>query len=386
MRIDFDDRLRDLLALGPTASPRAQAYRWALTACILGSTAYVVLDTVPGLWGGFAPWVGLLDLLGLSLMSVDYLLRLRLAWSDDGWGAVGRYALSPYGLIDLAAVAPFALVLLAGMPADAVTAFGVFRFLKLARYSPALETLGTVVLNELWSLLSALFIIVLLAISAATLLYFAERQVNPAFASVPNAMWWAIVTLTTVGYGDVVPLTALGRMLAGIVAVLGLCMFALPASILASGFAAEMHRRSFIANWQLVSKVPFFTSLSAGQIAGAAKGEVVMQEGDSGEYMYCSVSGRVEGAGPSGRFVLKAGDFFGEIALLERCPRIATVRTLTRCQFLMLGVRDFNKFVAGYPELLASIKAVARQRLGRDSEQRHTADRRHRPDRRARQT
>ncbi len=378
----LDEWMQGLLAEGPMASRRARVYRWVLTLAILGSTAIAIINTTPNPWGRFAPLMVLAERGGLAMMTVDYLLRLRVAFAacgedESGWAAVGRYAFSPYGVFDFVAVMPFLLGEVVGMSRDADTVFGILRFFKLARFSPALETLGAVVLTELRPLLAALFIIVMLAISAATILYFAERSANPNFASVPQALWWAIVTLTTVGYGDVVPITALGRVLGAVVAVLGLCMFALPASILASGFSEEMRRHDFVANWQLVARVPFFAKLSAGQIAEiaallkphrAVRGEVVMREGDMGESMYFIVSGQVEGVAHGHPFTLKAGDFFGEIALIERCPRIATIKAMTRCMFLILDVRDFQKFVAGYPDLLVVIWETARQRMAQAEE------------------
>ncbi len=373
----LDEWGRGLLAEGPLASRPARIYRWLLMVAILASTVIAIVDTMPDPWGRFAPLAALAGRGFLALMTLDYLLRLRHAYiesRDDDGGLAGlwRYALSTYGIFDFLAAVPFLLGAAMGMPRDAETVFGILRFLKLARFSPALATLGAVILTELRPLLSALFIIVLLAISAATMLYFAERGSNPAFASVPRALWWAIVTLTTVGYGDVVPLTPYGKMLGAVVAVLGLCMFALPASILASGFAEEMRRHDFVANWQLVAKVPFFAKLSAAQIAEiaallkphrAVKGEVVMREGDMGEAMYFIVNGQVSGNSGGQPFTLKSGDFFGEIALIERCPRTATVKAATRCLFLILEVRDFQKFVAGYPDLLVLIWETARQRL-----------------------
>ena len=373
----WDEWERGLLAEGPLASRPARLYRWLLMIAILASTVIAIVDTMPDPWGRFAPLMALGERGSLAVMTLDYVLRLRRAYAEadeDEHGLAGlwRYALSPYGIFDFLAAVPFLLGAVLGMPRDAETVFGILRFLKLARFSPALATLGAVVLTELRPLLSALFIIVLLAISAATMLYFAERNDNPAFASVPQALWWAIVTLTTVGYGDVVPLTPYGKMLGAVVAVLGLCMFALPASILASGFAEEMRRHDFVANWQLVAKVPFFAKLSAAQIAEiaallkphrAVKGEVVMREGDMGEAMYFIVSGQVTGSSRGHAFTLKSGDFFGEIALIERCPRTATIKAATRCLFLILEVRDFQKFVAGYPDLLVVIWETARQRM-----------------------
>lgn len=375
--IKVDAWVQGLLAEGPKAPRRALVYRWSLILAIIGSTMTTILDTVPGVWGAVAPWVAMVELAGLVLMTLDYGLRLRMAGElraedESAWVAMGRYALSPYGIFDFLAVVPFLLGELVGLTADGATIFGLLRFLKLARYSPALETLGAVVINELRPLGSALFIVILLALSAATALYFAERHANPHFATMPDALWWAIVTLTTVGYGDVVPVTALGKMLNGAVAVLGLCMFALPASILASGFAEEMRRHDFVANWQLVARVPFFARLHANQIAEiaamlrpfrAVRGEVVVREGDMGEAMFFIVTGQVEGSGRGGRFTLKAGEFFGEIALIERRPRTATIKAMTRCQFLVLDSRDFQKIVAGYPDLLEIIWETARQRL-----------------------
>ncbi|MGE5504089.1 MAG: cyclic nucleotide-gated ion channel, partial [Actinomycetota bacterium] len=201
--------------------------------------------------------------------------------------------------------------------------------------------------------------------------------------SIPAAMWWAIVTLATLGYGDVVPVTVVGKLLGSVVAVLGLCMFALPASILATGFSEEMKRQNFVSTWHLVAKVPFFAKLQASQIAEIAsllklyrsvKGEVLVREGDTGESMYFIVNGQVEVKGRAGTFTLKNGDFFGEIALIERCPRTATVRALTRCQMLILDARDFHKFVAHDPALLETIWETARQRMAQAGEQLHAAE------------
>lgn len=367
-----------LVGEGPFPARRVVVYRAMLVVCIVLSTAIAIVDTVPDAWIGFEGAVTAVSGLFLAVLSADYVIRLlaaraQRAEGESGLTAIVRYALSPYGIFDFLAVVPFLLgeatTLLSH---DGETLFGIVRFLKLARYSPALETLGVVVLHELRPLLAALFIMLILAISASTLLYFTERAANPAMSSVPAAMWWAIVTLATVGYGDVVPITALGKLLGSVVAVLGLCMFALPASILASGFAEEMKRQNFVSTWHLVAKVPFFQRLQASQIAEIAgllklaraiKGEVLMREGDTGECMYFIVSGQVEVKGKAGTFILKNGDFFGEIALIERCPRTATVKAISRCQLLILDARDFHKFVAHDHALLEVIWETARARM-----------------------
>jgi voltage-gated potassium channel len=372
------DWIYGLVGEGPFPPMRAMVYRAVLVVCIVLSTAIAIIDTVPDAWTGHERLVTLASGMLLAALSLDYVLRLlhartQRAEGESGLAAMARYAMSPYGIFDFLAVVPFLVGEAATiLPHDGETVFGILRFLKLARYSPALETLGVVVLHELRPLLAALFIMLILAISASTLLYFAERATNPAFASVPAAMWWAIVTLATVGYGDVVPITALGKLLGSVVAVLGLCMFALPASILASGFSEEMKRQNFVSTWHLVAKVPFFQRLQASQIAEIAgllklaraiKGEVLMREGDTGESMYFIVNGQVEVKGKAGTFILKSGDFFGEIALIERCPRTATVRAISRCQLLILDARDFHKFVAHDHALLEVIWETARARM-----------------------
>lgn len=370
--------IKGLVVEGPFPPRRAGIYRAVVMAAVLISAGIAILDTVPDMWGEHLAVVTWAVDGALVLLALDYGLRLTLAWQcrldgESGGRALWRYAGSAYGVFDFLAVVPFVLGAALGLPQDGETAFGVLRFLKLARYSPALETLGAVILSELRPLLSALFIMVLLVVSTSTLLYFVERSVNPGFASVPQAMWYSVVTLATLGYGDVVPVTVLGKVLGSGVAVLGLCMFALPASILASGFTEEMRRQNFVSTWHLVAKVPFFTRLQAGQIAEiasllkvyrAVRGEVLMREGDVGETMSFIVNGQVEVHSHGGAsFVLKPGDFFGEIALLERCPRTATVRAMSRCQLLILDAHEFNKFAAAYPSLLDDLQATARTRL-----------------------
>lgn len=375
------DWMKGLIADGPMPPRRAVVYRAILIFSIVLSTSIAIIETIPDAWSGFEVPVSLFGALLLAVLAADYILRLLTAWftpndEESRWASVLRYALSPYGVMDFMAVVPFLLGEAFNLPRDGETVFGILRFLKLARYSTALETLGIVVMHELRPLLAALFIMLLMAISASTLLYFAERAVNPGFKSVPDAMWWSIVTLSTLGYGDVVPTTLIGKLLGSVVAVLGLCMFALPASILASGFSEEMRRQNFVSTWHLVAKVPFFARLQATQIAEITgllkvvrtiKGEVLMREGDTGECMYFIISGQVEVRGKAGTFILKAGDFFGEIALIERCPRTATVKSLTRCQLLVLDARDFHKFVANDHALLEVIWATARSRMGHDA-------------------
>ena len=143
------------------------------------------------------------------------------------------------------------------------------------------------------------------------------------------------MTLTTTGYGDVTPLTPLGRMLAGVVMVSGILVFALWAGILATGFAEETRRREFLRTWDLVAKVPFFHDVGAAVIADVARllrprdypaGAIIMRRGAPGDCMYFVASGEVEVQLQPEPVVLGPGEFFGEVALVTGGPRNATTR------------------------------------------------------------
>jgi voltage-gated potassium channel len=148
-------------------------------------------------------------------------------------------------LVDFLAILPYYLVIL-GVDLRVMRAlrlFRIVRLLKIARYSSALQTLGRVLLKSKGELGMCFFAMVVLLILASSLMFYAERDVQPElFSSIPAAMWWGMATLTTVGYGDIYPLTPFGKLLGSFIAVLGVAMFALPAGILGAAFSGELHK------------------------------------------------------------------------------------------------------------------------------------------------
>jgi voltage-gated potassium channel len=320
-----------------------------------------------------------IELIASVVFTIEYALRVWIAPESKHLlqrspaRARRDYVLSVRGIIDLLAIAPFWLGLALPIDSDLLLQLQVLRILKLMRYSSAVETLGSVLRNEIRPLVAAGVIMLTLLVSFSTLMYLAERHAQPdKFGSSLDALWWGVVTLATVGYGDVVPITGLGRVLGGVTVILGLGMFALPAAILASGFAEEIRKRNFVVTWNLVAKVPLFSNLPAIRIAeiaamlkprSAERGEVVVRKGERAECMYFLVNGEADVIVPPQPVRLHAGDFFGEIALLIDTRRTADVVAVTFNQLLMLPVSDFRNLLAAYPELKQQLTKVAQQRM-----------------------
>jgi voltage-gated potassium channel len=202
----------------------------------------------------------------------------------------------------------------------------------------------------------------------------------------PLALWWAVTTLSSTGYGDAVPATFLGRLIAGIVMISGLGVFGLWTGILATGFAAEHRRRDFIRNWDLVTRVPFLKNLDPPTVIeltrmlrrlDLAEKTVVVRRGRPGDCMYFIASGEVE-VKIEPPIKLSAGAFFGEMALLTGAPRTANVVTTEATTLLALEVADFHQLTAHHPELARAVAAEAARR-GKPGENKIARDTEHKP-------
>lgn len=275
-------------------------------------------------------------------------------------------------LIDLLAAAPVPIALATGATHESARLLGVFWSLKLLRASPALVLLSRVVRNERQSLYSVSVAFAIVLLFASTAAFLLEREQQPEqFASVPAALWWGVVTLTTTGYGDKIPLSFAGRVLAAIVMFCGIGLFALWAGILASGFSQELRRGEFLKAWDLVVQLPLLRSLGPREITAIARslkvdersaGSVIIRRGDAGDCMYFIAEGEVEVRLPSKRIRLGAGAFFGELALVRQEPRNADVIALGRVRLLRLDVLDFRELAGNSPDLAAAIEAEGKSR------------------------
>ncbi len=296
-----------------------------------------------------------------------------LAVADrPAWRARLAFVASPGGIFDLLGALPGVLVLIFAAP-DAMLS-GIVWVFKFVRYTPGLAGLHRVVSHAREPLASLLLGFGVVLLSSASLEYLFERAAQPnRFSSIPAALWWAIETLTTTGYGDSVPDTLAGRVLAGAVMICGIMVLALTAGILATGFAEEMRRFAFLRTWSIIAKVPFFQGIGAEIIAEVAwllrprdypAGTVVVRRGERGDCMYFIATGEVEIRVSPHPLRLAAGDFFGEIALLTGAPRTATVVAAEPCTLLRLDIVEFRELIGRRPDLARVILDAATQRLG----------------------
>lgn len=362
-----------------SGSREAQLFRAAHGVVFGAAILALALVTVPRLAESYGALFTTLVAIALVLCAIEYALHLAIApiamptKSAAHGTPYWRWAVSPPGIIDLLSFLPMAVAL--GMAADQhiVNLFGIIWLIKFVRYSHGMTILARVIpsvgewlLNVFWAFLVVLF-------AAATLAYLFEGQAQPdTFGSIPDALWWTVVTLTTTGYGDSTPLTPAGRMLAGIVMICGIAVFALWAGILATGFAEETRRYNFLKTWDLVAKVPLFKSIGAGTIAEVTRllrpreapaGAEIMHKGDPGDCMYFIVSGEIEVQVPPTPIRLGSGDFFGEIALVSDGPRTATAVATTPCMLLVLDIVDFRALISQQPDLVKVIETEAARRM-----------------------
>ncbi len=215
------------------------------------SVIAVILESIPAIEAAYADFFYWIEVLTVAVFTVEYFLRVWCSVEDDKYAnsQIGpiearlRFVFSPYAIIDLLAILPFYL-LMGGFFSDVDFRFlrsvRLLRILKLSRYSYAFEMLLTTCRENARPLLAAFFVLVTVMLLAASGMYFFERHAQPvAFGSIPDAMWWAVSTLTTVGYGDVTPITAGGKLFGAFITVIGIGMVALPTGILASGYSAQ---------------------------------------------------------------------------------------------------------------------------------------------------
>ncbi len=380
---DLRRRVYHVLEQGPIGDRVSTTVDRFLVVLILVNLIAVALESIPEYEARYGAAFAAIELFSLVVFTIEYSLRVWCAIEHgphqhlSATQARLKYLLSPAGIIDLIAVLPFWFAMV--LPGDlrVVLVFRMVRFFKFARYSPAMRSLLDVLYNERRGLFGCLVIALGTALVAASLMHLAEANVQPAkLGTIPEAFWWAIVTIGTIGYGDVVPVTALGKLIATCTIFAGLVLMALPVGIIATAFAEQIRRRDFIVTWGMIARVPLFAELDATEISDVMEllraqvveaGEVVMRAGDAARSMYFIAAGEVEIEikGKKELIRLGVGQFFGEVALLRRTRRTATVTAVTRTNLLGLDAHDLHALMQRDRRIAERIKEVVEDRVGR---------------------
>ena len=368
-------RLLHVLDIGVADGQVNWPARIGLVVAILLSVGSATIITLPDLPGFERFDCELATAVAGIMFLVEYFWRIwRAPLLNPGLAqARRRYVLSFIGVVDLLSVTPL-LGLVVPELRDPLLIAQLLALFKLSRLTPALSLVATVLKSEWRALAAALLVMLVLLVISSGLMYLLERHAQPTvFTSIPRALWWGIVTMATVGYGDMTPVTPVGRLFGGCVMLLGIAMFAVPAGILATGFAAEIRRRDFVVTWNAVAKVPLFAGLDATRIAAIARllkpqivpeRQAIVRRGEPADAMFVIMDGTVEvEVDPPVR--LAKGQFFGEMGLLFDTTRNATVTALTETRLLILDRADFDRLMRQHPDLKARIEKIAAERTKR---------------------
>jgi len=239
----FRKRLYQIFTPGGAGGLSEKIFEVLLVIIIILNIAAIILDSVPEIHDDYKAMFYRFEMFSVFFFTLEYIGRVysiveRPKFKSSVNGRI-KYILTPMAIIDLLAFLPFYFIFL---PLDLrflriFRLMGLFRMFKIARYMKALDIFKRVISERKEQLVLSILFIVFVLIIISSIMYYVERGTQPeAFSSIPATMWWGVSTLTTVGYGDIVPMTTLGKALGGLFAIIGVGLFALPAGILSSGF------------------------------------------------------------------------------------------------------------------------------------------------------
>ena len=314
---------------------------------------------------GFFPrslsWVSILHSVSIGIFTLEFILR-----------AIVERKFGILLLIDGLVILNYFL-----FPVFDLRVFRLFRLFDIFRKSKFLlptNTLIKTIILQRSALLGTQFMVLSILLVVSTLIYFLESKVQPeVFGSIPATMWWGIATLTTVGYGDVVPATDLGKLLASFTMLIGIGMFALPAAILASAYYEQIQKRNFLISFEAIASVPLFQEVPFGAIgkineklnvAHFNEGETIFKKGDPANSLFIIEHGRVEVQLESTSVELSSGEYFGEMALIGDGSRNATIAALEDTKLLELTKIDLDELAKDYPVLFQELELTSSNRSG----------------------
>lgn len=222
-----------------------------LISLIILNVLALILETVPEYYQQYGSFFYIFEVASIIFFTLEYILRIYSISEDPEYAhpVTGRlkYSITPLAIIDLLAFLPFYLPLI-GIDLRFFRMLRIFRLLRLfkvTRYFTPLIIIMDVIRNKKQELSISVLFLIFMLVFLSCIMYFVEHEAQPeVFTSIPATMWYGVATLTTVGYGDVYPITVLGRITGGCIAIIGIGFFALPAGILTAGFTEEISKRN----------------------------------------------------------------------------------------------------------------------------------------------
>ena len=249
--------------------------------------------------------------------------------------------------------------------------FRLFDIFSQSRFLLPTNTLIKTIIKQRNALLGSQIMVISILLVVSTFIYFLESSVQPdVFGSIPSTMWWGIATLTTVGYGDVVPMTDLGKLLASFTMLVGIGMFALPAAILASAYYEEIQKKNFLVSFEAIASVPLFQELPIGAVGKineklqavlVSEHETIFSKGEEADSMFIIEYGKVK-VEIDNPVYLVAGDYFGEMGLLGNAPRNATITAADDTKLLELTKSDLEELSEEHPKLFEELELSVSKR------------------------
>jgi len=246
----FRKRLFEIVEPGQSGDDTSYVFDQLILGLIFLNVFAAIISTVPSIDEIYGSYFYSFEMFSVVVFTVEYLVRIWTCVEAESFSKpfLGRikYFFTPMAMIDILAVLPFYIVLL-GVDLRMLRVLRLFRLLRVAkagRYFKAMHMIRNVFRSRKEELIISMLLILMILILSSSVMYYVENDTQPeAFSSIPASMWWAVATLTTVGYGDVYPVTTLGRIMGAIIAVAGVGLFALPAGLLASGFMDEIESK-----------------------------------------------------------------------------------------------------------------------------------------------
>ncbi|MBA3810824.1 MAG: ion transporter [Caulobacteraceae bacterium] len=352
----------------------SRAIELFLITLIVSNVIMIILETVPALNQRYDWFFSTFEQFTVYIFAVEYAIRVWASPEDPRIGTARpilgrlRFALRPMMIIDLASFAPSLLGAVTGGALDlrALRILRLLRLLKIARYSQAMPALLGVLYAERRALLGSFILLLCTVCVAAELMHVVEGPGQPkAFGTLPSSMYWAITTLSTVGYGDEVPITLLGKLVAGLTMVTGLVLFAMPIGIIATGFVNGLHRREFSITWSMVKRQPLFEDFGVETLTPIVElmGATVVQDhtriaiaGQPADNFFLIISGRARAEDEAGAWDLEAGDVIGEEALGDAATYARTVIARSEMRLMVLPSEELRRLSRKFPLLERRIK------------------------------